>query len=894
MFQTESLQPRRVFAYALAGVLAFCFAHRTSATTLSEAQKLRLKGEYQNCLRACASSESQGEGDEEWRLLEAAVLLEVGQYPRAEAVVSNALVRYEGSIRLRLLGIQTANSVSATSLARARLREINQLGGSRLWAYRDPENLVTLGQAALLLGGDPKTVLERFFSAAQKAAPQLREAWLASGRLALDKNDYALAAKSYADALKKFPDDPDLLGGLAAAYQPNARGKMVELLKTALEKNENHVPSMLLLADHLMDAEEYDEAEKLLAHALKVNPWQPEAWAYRAVLAHLRNDPAAEGTAREQALKYWKTNPEVDHLIGRKLSQNYRFAEGAACQRRALAFDPDFLPARIQLADDLLRLGDEAEGWRLAEEVHKRDGYEVTAYNLATLHGTMQKFQTLTNQDFILRMSANEAALYGDRALALLQRAKERLTKKYGFEIASPTYVEIFPEQKDFGVRTFGMPHNPGFLGVCFGRVITANSPASQAGHPANWEAVLWHEFCHVVTLQRTKNKMPRWLSEGISVFEEMQENPIWGQTMNPQYREMVLGDDLTPVSELSSAFMSPKSELHVQFAYYESSLVVEYLVGKFGFEKLTAILRDLGNGVAINDAIPKHTAPMQQIEKEFVAFAKAKAEALGPGLDWEKPEKETGLLRRIGLNRSRSSRGVDAPVKQADPNAPATNEIREASTSKPEAAPKSSGKPNYWTLLEQATRAVSEKKWADAKAPLKTLLELYPDQSGPNNAFALLAAVHRGLNEISEERAALEKWAAQEADALDAYQRLMELAEAAQDWKAVAQNAERHLAVNPLLPQPYRFLARASEALGDREPAVSAYQKLLLLDPVDPAEVHFRLARLLQATDAPAAKRHVLLALEEAPRFRDAQRLLLELAQASPVSTNFLAEPKP
>lgn len=339
---------------------------------------------------------------------------------------------------------------------------------------------------------------------------------------------------------------------------------------------------------------------------------------------------------------------------------------------------------------------------------------------------------------------------------------------------------------------------------------------------------------------------------------------------------------------------MSPKSELHVQFAYYESSLVVEYLVGKFGFEKLTAILRDLGNGVAINDAIPKHTAPMQQIEKEFVAFAKAKAEALGPGLDWEKPEKETGLLRRIGLNRSRSSRGVDAPVKQADPNAPATNEIREASTSKPEAAPKSSGKPNYWTLLEQATRAVSEKKWADAKAPLKTLLELYPDQSGPNNAFALLAAVHRGLNEISEERAALEKWAAQEADALDAYQRLMELAEAAQDWKAVAQNAERHLAVNPLLPQPYRFLARASEALGDREPAVSAYQKLLLLDPVDPAEVHFRLARLLQATDAPAAKRHVLLALEEAPRFRDAQRLLLELAQASPVSTNFLAEPKP
>ena len=44
-----------------------------------------------------------------------------------------------------------------------------------------------------------------------------------------------------------------------------------------------------------------------------------------------------------------------------------------------------------------------------------------------------------------------------------------------------------------------------GFLGVCFGSVITANSPASQSASPANWQSVLWHEFCHVVTLQKTK-----------------------------------------------------------------------------------------------------------------------------------------------------------------------------------------------------------------------------------------------------------------------------------------------------------------------------------------------------------------------------------------------------
>ena len=61
----------------------------------------------------------------------------------------------------------------------------------------------------------------------------------------------------------------------------------------------------------------------------------------------------------------------------------------------------------------------------------------------------------------------------------ILDRARSNLTARYGITLESPTVVEIFPEQKDFGVRTFGMPHNPGFLGVCFGRVVTANSPAS-------------------------------------------------------------------------------------------------------------------------------------------------------------------------------------------------------------------------------------------------------------------------------------------------------------------------------------------------------------------------------------------------------------------------------
>src|SRR5678816_2667016 len=207
------------------------------------------------------------------------------------------------------------------------------------------------------------------------------------------------------------------------------------------------------------------------------------------------------------------------------------------------------------------------------------------------LREAMANFRTVKSEHFTVRMEPREAEIYGEKALALLERAHATLTKKYGLELRERTIVEIFPNQKDFAIRTFGLPGGSGYLGVCFGRVITANSPASRPNSPNSWQAVLWHEFCHVVTLTLTKNKMPRWLSEGISVYEERQSQKSWGEQMKPRYRAMILGEDLTPVSQLSAAFLRPKTSAHLGFAYYESSLVVEWLVERWGLEKMKACL---------------------------------------------------------------------------------------------------------------------------------------------------------------------------------------------------------------------------------------------------------------------------------------------------------------
>ena len=170
---------------------------------------------------------------------------------------------------------------------------------------------------------------------------------------------------------------------------------MLEYLQAVLSINPNHAASLILLANHLIDVEAYAEAGEQLSKALKVNSRHPEAWAYRSIIAHLREDKEAEKAARDKALAHWKDNPMVDYLIGRKLSQRYRFAEGAEHQRLALAFDGDFHPAKIQLAQDLLRLGLDEEGWKLTEDAHDADGYDVTTFNLVNLKDTLDKVRGL-------------------------------------------------------------------------------------------------------------------------------------------------------------------------------------------------------------------------------------------------------------------------------------------------------------------------------------------------------------------------------------------------------------------------------------------------------------------------------------------------------------------
>ena len=81
-----------------------------------------------------------------------------------------------------------------------------------------------------------------------------------------------------------------------------------------------------------------------------------------------------------------------------------------------------------------------------------------------------------------------------------------------------------------------GLPGLVGALGACFGSVVAMDSPRARPPGEFSWQATLWHELAHVFTLQLSKYRVPRWLTEGISVYEEHRRSPAWGRELTLEF----------------------------------------------------------------------------------------------------------------------------------------------------------------------------------------------------------------------------------------------------------------------------------------------------------------------------------------------------------------------
>ena len=835
--------------------LLFCLSLVSSAEELTESQQLFREGKFEKVIETANQiTERNSELEQDWVVLKCRAQLATGKYKDAKVTVDEGLKAHKDSIRIREVAAEVYRFNQDDSRADELQQEIGKLWLRSSWKFRNLEDMIVVGRFLLVDGIDPKTVLSRLYKPAAEQNPQQPEIEIAIAELALSKYDYQLAANHFRKAIKLDGNDPRSHFGLARAFHRSNDKLATESLNRVLKIDPKHVGAHLMLIEQQISAESYDDADDAIEKVLAVNPHQSDAWAYKAVLSHLASDHVEELRCRGEALKFWKSNPRVDHLVGLQLSRKYRFTESVAYQRRALVLDEGYIPAKIQLAHDLLRLGQELEGWKLAEEVFDADQYNVVANNLVALHDNLGKFATLKSDGFVVRMAQNEADIYGQQVLDLLIDAEKKLAKKYEVEIQKPVFIEIFPRQQDFAIRTFSMPGGAGFLGVCFGRVITMNSPAAQGSSLTNWKSVLWHEFCHVVTLQKTKNKMPRWLSEGISVYEEQLADPSWGDRMSPEYREMILGDDLTPVSKLSSAFLRAKTPRHLQFAYFESSLVVRFIVENFGLESLVGVLDALGKGIPINDAIARHTGPIHLLDKKFNQYATEAAKDYGKKFDWEKPTEPIA--------------GVEAWDTWLTEH-----------------------ENNFYGLLGLASAQLKDEQPKAALETVDTFDSLLGENTSESAAEMLKAAAWRQLEQIENETQALESVLTLEASKIDVVVRLLEIYSDANDGNDddrdtnVKRMARLLQAINPLLKSSHRTLARVGEKENDDDLTIESLSALVTMNPLDKANTYYRLASAqFRQKDTASAKINVLLALEAAPRFRDAHKLLLQIVGSNSV----------
>src|SRR5262245_28710358 len=255
----------KIWGYAAFAALLFGVTHQFAfAAEIAEGQKLFNTGLYSECAAMAARQIAAGGWDENWHRLKASAELAQGKYPQAEKSLEDALELYPFSLPLRLLARTAYRYNGKPGRADEMLEEVERYVSGAPRRYGAPADRVALGRFLLEKGADPRQVLELVYDPLRKESPDFVDVYLATAELALDKYDNALAAETLRAAPKSAQDDPQYHFLLARAYASDEPEHAEKELAAALKLNPRHVDSLLFQVDHLIDAEEYDKAAKVL------------------------------------------------------------------------------------------------------------------------------------------------------------------------------------------------------------------------------------------------------------------------------------------------------------------------------------------------------------------------------------------------------------------------------------------------------------------------------------------------------------------------------------------------------------------------------------------------------------------------------------------------------
>jgi Flp pilus assembly protein TadD len=392
--------------------------------------------------------------------------------------------------------------------------------------------------------------------------------------------------------------------------------------------------------------------------------------------------------------------------------------------------------------------------------------------------------------------------------LPLGQTAYKTFSDRYGFKPTGPILVEIFDKHDHFAVRTVGLAGITGALGACFGRVVTMDSPKARPPGDFSWQATEWHELAHVFTLQLSQFRVPRWLTEGISVFEEHRRVPAWGRELALEYAHNLARGKTFGVKGLPDAFKHPES---LSLAYFEASLVVEHLVELHGDAGLRTLLLAYADGATDADAFSKAFGKsIDQVEASFAAFVKQHYEKLSAAMG--DPPSQVDSRDLAGLK----ARAAAAPGNFA----------------------------SQWTY-GRALFAAGDV--ASAKGPLEKAAELAPEAQGSTSPRMLLARIAEREGDLTRARRELRALLTYDHTNVEAARLLASLA-AKSNATEDQDVALRLIAdLDPFDGEVHSVLGRR-EAKSRQAAALIEFQAAPALNPPNLAEAHTDVGEVLLA----------------------------------------------
>jgi cellulose synthase operon protein C len=799
--------------------------------------------------------------------------IETGRYTEAEATAKKLLLKTpdNGPVRHELAEVEAltgryTEAIADFERAAADSAKANDIASKLESDLRRAEVLALIGQEDRAkpiyesfikhyTDNDPRSAreltliaralvhLERYqdandmYRSAIEADSNDLEAQLGAAELFTAKYAYGDAALFLNDAFKINPNS-------ARTYLDLARNKRLDgdadpAVAKALSINPNLVEAIALKAALALEASRLDEASAEIEKALKINARSLEAHSLRAAMLYLQDKDFEPEVAATLAInpKYGEVYNTLSHYatITRRTEQAAQFA------RRATEISPRLWDAHLNLGMALLRLGQMDTGREAVEKAFKGDSFNIWAKNTLDLLDSMRDFKETKRGPFIIKAAAQESDVLSPYAANLLEEAAAKLTAKYRFTPKGPIIIEIFNNHEDFAVRTLGMP-GLGALGVCFGFVIAQDSPSAREAGEFNWGSTLWHEYTHVITLQMTDYRIPRWFSEGLSVYEERRARPGWGDDWNPLFVRAFTEKRWFKMADLDGGFQRPKSPADVPIAYFQASQVCEFIAERYGFDAILRMLtmyRDKAHTPEVLQAVLKLSE--SDFDREFGAYIEAKVR----------------------------------PLQQAL-NTP-SNVV--ASLSKAEVLKMLETQDTFALRIRAAELLAADGDTQSAVTHYLRALELFPYVSGAGNPFESLAKILEEKGHQAQAAKVLDSLVKTDENNLEALKAIARIRSALGEHQKALDALQASFYISPFDYKLHTQAGELSLEQKDYAKALTEFQVVLALAPPNLAEANYNVAAAFHALGRqPEAKRAVLRALEAAPRYEKAQELLLRI----------------